>query len=733
MNVLDLGGRDMAARVTIEGAERVPGESVLVIPNRVDEEVVRVLEERLGGMHKITWLVQEELRPAAEVLQQVGRDGAHGMMFSPRRLDAETLHEQIRVRLESGRHVVLLPGRPVQAPAHYADVPPRTLNYLLGGYKRQVLPVFVGLYGGGGAPVGGAPYEEAQVSFLPVFSAAANSAARVADAWSFTSTEQVTASMEKCGGILSKVLLDSLQEHPDAQVIDGVDEQGLNYRRLLMLAMLLVRRLRKSTTLRRMGIILPPGRFSVIANVACILAGITPVNIDYNYTQQEFSAVAQQAELTLYITGRRFRQKQRHFPWPPERDLLFIEEMLEPAGNIVVHLWERMTNRVGRHRSAAWLGDTREGAEAEALTVFRIPEEGDEVRGVRLSHRAVLAGYRLTAARLGLQPGQRVLSSLPFYHRAGLFLGLIYPLLSGQDIITYPEPETAKRLCTLVRKYQPNMMPLDARQLPGILAHAQERDFGGTKHILVTGRLTEAMAQRAYRERGLCLCSCYLPAELAMPVACSVRPEGGGASAWTVPCGDVGSVGMVMPGVAVKVRNGEKDAARGEQGHLWVKGAALFSGCAGKDVPPEEGLPRRWVDTGDIASIREDGLLCVGGPQERFSRIEGEYVSHAQAEEVLGSLLGADAASETPQLAVVGAPTSDGRGEQLVLLSTLHQSVGPHDVITTRYSIANARYSTKLAPQRILAVRAIPTLRGGGVDYDLCRRYVLKVVTSERR
>ncbi len=719
----------MAVRVTIEGAERIPREPVLIIPNRVDEQVVRVLKERLGGEEKIEWLVQEELRQKAGMLEQ----GERGWMFSPRRQSADALHERIRVRLESGRHVVLLPGRPVQAPVYYADVPPSTLNYLLGEYKRQVLPVYVGLYDEGGDVVSGAPYEEAQVSFLPVFSAAANSAVRVADAWSSAATEQVTAHIEKRGNTLSKVLLDSLLEHPEARIIDGVDEQSLNYRRLLTLAAPLMRRLRKSTTLRRMGIILPPGRFSVIANVACILAGITPVNIDYNYTQQEFAAVAQQAELTLYITGSRFRQKQQHFPWPPERDLLLIEEMLEPAENIVVHLWERLMSRMERRKVATRSGTRERGAQTEALMVFRLPGESAGGRGVLLSHRSVLAGYRLTAARLGLQSGQRVLSSLPFYHRAGLFLGLLYPLLSGQDIITYPEPEAAKRLCTLVRKYQPSTVPLDARQLPGILAHTHEHDFDATKHILVTGRLTEAMAQRAFQEHGLCLCSCYLPAEIAMPVACSIRPEKGGSSAWAVPCGDMGNVGLVLPGVTVKVMNGEQNAATGEQGHLWVKGAALFSGFVGKDAPPNEGGPRGWVDMGDIASIREDGLLCIGGPQERFSRIDGELVSHAQAEDVLGSLLGADAASETPQLAVVGAPTPDGRGEQLVLLSTLHQSVGPHDVITTRYAIANARYPTKLAPGRILAVRALPTLRGGGVNYDLCRRYVLQVVTSERR
>ncbi|GBL43484.1 hypothetical protein EMGBD4_09830, partial [Verrucomicrobiota bacterium] len=45
------------------------------------------------------------------------------------------------------------------------------------------------------------------------------------------------------------------------------------------------RRLRERTTSARVGIILPPGVGAVVANLACLLAGKVPVNLNYTLGQ----------------------------------------------------------------------------------------------------------------------------------------------------------------------------------------------------------------------------------------------------------------------------------------------------------------------------------------------------------------------------------------------------------------------------------------------------------------
>ncbi len=719
--------------VTIIGADHLPEEPALVIPNRVDSTALNILEETLGGMSKIAWLVEDTLRPSAELMHRVSRDGSSGILFSASNRDRHAVFKRISAMQAAGRHVVLLPGRPVQPPACIADVPLRVLRYLLEGYEGQVLPVYVGMYrkeGRAGLVTSAPPYERMIVEALSPFIPGDGTAERLMTAWHVAGANQVAAALPEEEETLGNALLRSLTEHPRAVIIDGVNEQKMSYRQLLTLAVPLARRLRKRTNIPRMGIILPPGRLSIVANVACILAGITPVNIDYNYTKRLFDSVVQQAELNRFISGSSFMQKLPKFPWPPSRDILLIEELLAVSGFSFQFIKERLVSRLGRRRLAAWMNAPVAAGQQEALTAFSLPEEDSGVRGTRLSHYAVLTGYRLAASRLELHPGQRTLSSLPFHYRAGLMLGLIYPLLSGQDIITYPEPYASKRICELARSYHPAIAAFEPRQIPGILAQAQKGDLADAKHILVAGRVPIAQAQQAYRDLKICLCECYMPAECAMPTACSIappeQPERGQAHA--LPGGAPGTVGLPMPGLAVKVTDilaPNTLLKAGEQGLLWVKGEPLFSGFAGEETAVQKNNAERWVCTGDIGYIRPDGLLTVGGTRERYSYVDGQLVSHAQVEEILATILLSQDEADEPRIAIVGIPVGNERAEQIVLLSTLHHAVGPHDVITLRYALVNARYPSHYAPQRIIALRAIPVLPGGAIDYDLCRRLAL--------
>ena len=56
-----------------------------------------------------------------------------------------------------------------------------------------------------------------------------------------------------------------------------VDAQGL-----LVLATLLADRLKKATSAKRVGIVLPPGIGGVVANLAVVFAGKVPVNLNFS-------------------------------------------------------------------------------------------------------------------------------------------------------------------------------------------------------------------------------------------------------------------------------------------------------------------------------------------------------------------------------------------------------------------------------------------------------------------
>ena len=709
----------MNVSATIESSGHVSGEPVFVIPNRVDMAVLTALEEMLGGADKITWLVESSLRPSDDIMAYMEKKRANGMLFYMNPAQRERLHTRIRMELESGRHVALLPGRPVQPPACQADVSAELLHFLLTDYKRDVLPVYAGMYGANPLVVTRAPYEKMLLRTLPMVPAGADQADGVLAAWMEAGAAQV--SRELAADTLPQALLRSLLAHPHASIIDGVDDTAINYRQLLYLAAPLARRLRRHTSGKRMGIILPPGKLGIIANVACILAGITPVNVDYSYDRAALQRLVEQSGITRYITEHCFIHMQQGFAWPPDRDLIFIDEILAPSGSRMLSKWNFLGKWITDKRIAAWIHMPTAAEHDEALLIFSPSEMGSAVVGTTLSHRAALAGAMLCRSRLGAETEQRVLSALPYHLRAGLLTGLIHPLLQGQDIITYPLPGSAKRLCRLAREYGPSMVMFSPQQAHSVLEHAKEGDFAASTALYVAGRVPQELVSRAYEKLKIFLCECYLPPESAMPVACNMPPLAAEGGRYCVPTGAPGAVGLPLPGVAIRITDidhPDSPIPLSSPGLVWVKSAAHSSALGQQSAGAGHD---RWQCTGDVGCIRPDGLLAIGGARTRFSKVKGEILSHAEIEKLMVRFLNVEEKPGEPRIAIVGMPNAEGGEEELILLSTVHEVVGPHDAITLRYDITNAHYPSHWAPNRIVRVNAIPTLPGGQTDYALCR------------
>lgn len=725
---------EMSDAATIEGKEHIPAEPMLVIPNRMNAAALEALEAALGGRTKVAWMIEYELRPEAGVMQRLLKGEASGFTMPPRGMHREQLRGRILATLAAGRHVVLLPGRPAQAPAAPADVAPEMLRQLLEGYPYPVLPVHVGMYRHTHSPlvVTEGEYEQLSLTIRPALPPGPSAVDSVYAAWMEADAAQATRMVSQlyaaadaaapAGATLPHVLLRSLLAHPGALVIDGVDNTQMTYRQLMVRATTLARQLRLHVASKRIGIILPPGKYSVIANVACLLAGITPVNIDYHFNSSAFESAASQAGLNRLITENRFIEMQPEFPWPLTRDILFIDALPDHGGQHLPLIVRFLRRVITPQRITKWIRtpeDTRE--DDEALAVYSAAP-GGQVRGTMLSHRAVLAGAALSSSRLCLQPGARVLSALPFHHQAGLLHGLIYPLLAGQDIVTYSLPGAGKRLGELAREHGAGLAVFTPRQAAEVLETAEEGAFHSTRAFLIAGKATEHAWRLAHERQGIHLSECYLPQECAMPVACSMAPPPEAAEGRpALPCGAPGTAGLPLPGVAVRITDLDDPLLvqpRGVQGLVWVKGPGMVSAL------PEGGSTRpaheRWWCTGDVGMLREDGLLVVHGPRTRFSQIEGEIIFHGRVEQLMAKYLKVQDEPGPPKLAVIGVQDEDSGFDKLVLLSTVHKVLGPHDLITLHYALSNDHESTRMTPGRIIPLRSIPTLPDGQVDYARC-------------
>lgn len=124
-----------------------------------------------------------------------------------------------------------------------------------------------------------------------------------------------------------------------------------------------------------------------------------------------------------------------------------------------------------------------------------------------------------------------------------------------------------------------------------------------------------------------------------------------------------------------------------------------------------------WYATGDIAMIDNEGFIAITGRLSRFSKIGGEMVPHAEVEEAIARILGAD--PDEVVVAVTALPDA-AKGERLVVV---HK---PLD--RTSLDVCRALADQGLpplwipSPNSFIQVESIPLLGTGKVDLQNVQR-----------
>lgn len=711
---------------TIEGLGNVPSSPTLVVPNRVDLSALRAIETALGGRDRVAWMVENNLRPDPEVMMYLSQSRSAGFLYAIDRTGTEELVKMVRDRQVQGRHVVLLCGRPGQQPAAPTDIPGKMLSFA-DGSKLSALPIYVGMYRQelSGSIVTSAPYDRLCIHIMPELTPGPSLSARVRGAWMEAAAEQIN-DHPVLQNTLPQAILQSLTQHPDAMIIDGVDDSQLPYRKLLVYALIMAEKLHKRVTNRRLGIILPPGKLATIANLACMLAGISPVNINYNDTPEDFRYQVEQTGVDRYITEARFTHKQQQFSWPAPRDLIYIDRELADVSTVALKIRE-LAIRLGKtDLITGRLQNRPQQPDDEALVLFS-SATGGIAKGTPYSHRMLLSAVMQLSSRMPLNQGQRTLAAMPLYQPVGLLTGMLLPLLHGLDVVTYPDTGTPRRLCELAHNYGTVLTAFSPAQTNTILQAGKPEHFSTLRYFLVAGeRIPTELAQRATTDYKLTLHECYAPAESALPVSISAsNPAAAPGTPHIIPAAQSGTAGAPMPGIAVRI----SDLNRPEQslpptspGLIWIAGSTVIPSYLKNRPDATTCMRGKWLCTGDVGRLNADGLLVISGRKARFSKIDDDLVPHEAAEEALCRVLNVPTADGVRRLAIVGVPNPRGIGEILVLLSTVHTHLVPQDLITVRYGLLNARYPASWAPSRIIPIKSIPVLPNGKLDYPLCYR-----------
>jgi acyl-[acyl-carrier-protein]-phospholipid O-acyltransferase / long-chain-fatty-acid--[acyl-carrier-protein] ligase len=519
-------------------------------------------------------------------------------------------------------------------------------------------------------------------------------------------------------GHIGRAALRGLKRHRfRSGLIDGMDGSKLVRGKVLGVALAFARHLQKTyPDQKRIGVVLPPGKGGLVANLSVILAGKIPVNLNFTSLKDAIVSAIEQAELKTTITAHAMEKRLIDFPWTPE--VVYLDDALPPMKKKIL-LWWIAALIIPRGMLAAMLKLPSIGDHDEAILLFTSGSSG-KPKGVVLSHRNILSNVAQFAVALDAKKTDILLASLPFFHSFGCTVTLFYPLFESVRALTYPNPLEAKKIAELIQRHHVTVMLATPTFLRAYLRKAEPEQLSSLR-LLVAGaeKLPQDLAKAVEARFGKHVYEGYGLTETS-PVISVNLPEPAGQSQ---PTNRPGSTGKMLSGIAAEIRHpetGEKLSLH-ETGMLWVRGPNIFEGYLNAPEQNADVLQNGWFKTGDIGRFDEDGFLYIEGRLSRFSKIAGEMVPHETIETKIMHALNFNEQGERI-LAIMGVPDAT-KGEALVLLSTV--DIDQHAL---RSTLSGTGVPNLWIPRTIHRVEAIPALASGKIDLVGCKKLAEQAV-----
>jgi acyl-[acyl-carrier-protein]-phospholipid O-acyltransferase/long-chain-fatty-acid--[acyl-carrier-protein] ligase len=483
----------------------------------------------------------------------------------------------------------------------------------------------------------------------------------------------------------------------------------LTYGQALTGSLILARKIRaRSQSEEMIGLLLPASVGGALANIAALLAGRIPVNLNFTAGREAMQSAVGQCSIRTILTSRVFLKKAGL----PELDgMAYLEDLLRPVSPFE-KAWTAAAAFVLPAPALTRAFGSAADPHSPATVIFSSGSTG-QPKGVLLSHHNVLSNLEAMRQIFSLQRNDCFVGVLPFFHSFGFTVTLWFPMISGVGACYHANPLDAKTVGEMAARYRATLLMATPTFYSAYLRKCTAEQFATLRLALVGAEKLRGPLAREFRDKyGIELMEGYGATEMA-PVIAVNRPDAVDGRIRQTGRKE-GSVGHPLPGVATKVVDPETGEALqpGREGLLLVKGPNQMAGYLGQPDKTAEATRDGWYVTGDIAKIDEDGFLTITDRLARFSKIGGEMVPHIRVEELVSEALnGAPCA--------VTAVPDDRKGEQLVVFHT-SVKVSPEELWR---SLAASELPKLWIPRRenLRYIDDIPTLGSGKVDLKRLR------------
>jgi len=710
----------MSSSIEVRHLDRLPKSGCLIIPGRLEASQAEKLKASLGN-RKITWLAEESVQLPVDLSNYLQSSGCEGAAFDQKDPDPTAVGQNLAPQIENGAVLIFVPGYTIARPGTACQIPSETLRSLC-ALGLPIVPLDVSIPAETSLCIeNDSSLPSAILNFGEPLK---NSSIATFRESLLSAAEETYSSRDFLNGSLAVALLAGLKKHADRSVLfDGTDDSELPFNKMLGAAIALSKEIKEATKKKRVGVILPPGKGGMVANLAVIFAGKVPVNLNFTASDQAVRSCIRQADIDKFITADPFVRKVPSFPWPPNRDLIFIERVLPQIKKKIIK-WVVIAKFLPVSMLIKLLKLDTKGGDKEAILLFTSGSSG-EPKGVPLSHRNLLANVCQFGRQLDLPNDAKLLGCLPLFHSLGCTVTLWYPIIEGVDLVTFPSPLETKRLAELIETHKVDLLLATPTFLRGYMRRIKPEQLASL-NIVITGaeKLPDNLAYQFEDKfkilpmEGYGLTETSPGTNVNLPLA---DPQDGTP---VISSARFRSVGPMLPGVAVKITNPATDEETpiDQSGIIWLKGANIFQGYLNKEELTKDVLIDGWFKTGDVGKMDDDGFLYIEGRISRFSKIAGEMVPHETVEAAITKILGLDGESER-KIAIVGVP-DEKKGEAIILLSTVAGEALEQEQLDIRYKLLDEGIPALWCPKTIVPVDEIPVLASGKLDIKGCEELV---------
>jgi fatty-acyl-CoA synthase len=254
-------------------------------------------------------------------------------------------------------------------------------------------------------------------------------------------------------------------------------------------------------------------------------------------------------------------------------------------------------------------------------------------KGATLSHHNILNNGFFIGRTLGYTPADRVCVPVPFYHCFGMVLGNLAIVTHGACIVIPAEAFEADATLAAVEEERctslygvPTMFIAELGD-PSFAA----RDLSTLRTGIMAGSPCPVeVMKRVQSEMHMHeITICYGMTETS-PVSAQTQRDD--------PLDKrVGTVGQVHPHVEVKIVDPSgRVVQRGESGELCTRGYSVMLGYWGDEAATREAIDEaRWMHTGDLATMDDDGYVNIVGRSKDMIIRGGENIYPREIEEFL--------------------------------------------------------------------------------------------------